>query len=109
MYKLIGFFCHLLIGLATLVVIFVNLFCKFKCLIKIFLYEQVDSQPTILHTARGIDAWTYLEDNVVHGDFLLIKATGFDDSLYAGRRLEIKLLKTMIGKNAILVSYIDKV
>jgi hypothetical protein len=64
---------------------------------------------TILHTARGIYARTYLEDDVIHGYLLLAEATGLYDSLYARRRLQIQLLEAMICQNAILVSYVDEV
>ena len=75
----------------------------------VFLHQQVDSLRTILHTARGIDARPYLEDNVAHGQFTARQSANVNNGLQAYRRRLVELLQPVEGQDAVLACHRDDV
>ena len=82
LHDLVGLFRHLLVYILTLLIVFINMISLCECFLEIALYQQVNSLSTILHTARGIDTRTYLEDNIAHCNL------AFSKTAYLNNRLQ---------------------
>ena len=80
-HNLVGLLGHLLVDILALLVISVDKFRLIKSLLEVFLDKKVNSLLAILHSSRGIDARSHLEDDVAHGYLSSCQSACLDDSL----------------------------
>ena len=93
LHNLVGFLGHLFVDVLALLVISVDKFRLIERLLEVLFHEQVNSLLTVLYSSRGVDAWTYLEYDVTHGEFASGQSACLDDSLQADGRILVELLQ----------------
>ena len=94
---------HLLIDVLALLVVFVDVLRHVESRGEVFLNEQVNRLLAILHAARCIDARSYFEHDVAHGEFAPAKSADVDNGFQARARILVQLLQSVEGQDAVLV------
>ena len=83
--------CHLLVQVLALVIVGVDLQGHAVCTVRVALHEQRHGLATVLYAAAGIDARTYLEDDIVHRHLAFTEAANLDNGLQAHTGVGINL------------------
>ena len=102
---LVGLFGHLLVDVLTLLVVFVDACGHGQCFLQVALYEQFHGFPSVHHASRGVDARSYLEDDVAHGQFASCQSADVDDGFQTDGRRLVQLLESVEGQYAVFALY----
>ena len=104
-HNLVGLLGHLLVDVLALLVVFVDVMRLAECRLEVFLHQQVHTHLAVLHASRGIDAWTYLEDDVAHRDVSSAHAADVDNSLQSDVGVLVQLFQSVERQNAVFVGH----
>ena len=101
----VGLFGHLLIDIASLVVVFVDTGSNSQSLLKVTLNQQLYCFHTILHTSRGIDAGADFEHDIAHGELTPRQSAYLDDGFQTYRATLVKLFQTVESQDTVFALY----
>ena len=101
-HNLARLFRHAFVQFLALLIIMIDGLRHLQRFVIVTFNEQIHRFLTILNTSAGIDAWTYLEDDVAHRQVLTRQSTHFHHSFHTHTGIVVQLLQTMISHDAIL-------
>ena len=88
-----------------MLVVFVDVLGHTQSHAKVFFYKQVHTFAAVLHTSRGVDTRTNLEDDIAHRQLAVVESTDVDDGFESYAWVLVELLQTVEGEDAVLVDY----
>ena len=106
---LVGLLGHLLVDILTLLIILIDMTGLAHGSIKVFLYQQIDTFLSVLHTSGGIDTRTNLKDDITHGDLTPAQSTDVDNGFQAYRRVLVELFQAVEREDTVLIHHRHKV
>ena len=98
----VGLLCHGLVQVLALFVVFVDAFRMLAGCAVVLLDEQCHGFSAGLHAPGGIDARSYLEDDVAQGNLLVLQSAHFHECLDAHAGRTVQLAQAVIGQDAVL-------
>ena len=101
-HNLIGLLSHLFVNITTLVVVFVDVVSLGQSTCEVLLDQQVNGLHAVLHSSAGIDARTYLENDVAHGELTTCQSANLNDGFQTDARTLIELFQSVEGQCTVL-------
>ena len=98
----VSLFGHLLVHVASLVVIFIYTGSNGQRLLQVAFYQQIYGLKTILHSSGGVYAGAYLEHDVTHGELAPRQSTYLNDGFQTYRATLVELLQTVESQDSVL-------
>ena len=101
-HNVVGLFGHALVQVFARLVVLVDLAGLLAGGGKVLLRQQVYGFFAVLDASRGVDARTYLEDDVADGQFLVRQFADVDDGFQPDAGVAVELLQAVIGQDTVL-------
>ena len=101
----VGLLGDLLVQLLAVLVVLVDGEGQLGGVLGVACGEELHGLTAALHPARGVDARSYLEDDVADGDFLAAEAAGADDGAQAHVGVAVEALEAGVCHDAVLVDH----
>ena len=97
--------CNRLVQILAVFIILVNGCTFFTGKLRVTCYQQLHCLRCRTHTAGGIDARTYLENNVTDANFLVFQSAHINNAFQAHTRTMVDAFQAKIGQHAVFACY----
>ena len=78
-HNLVGLLTHLLVYILALLVVLIDMGSLGQRTLEVAFNQEIDRLGTVLYSTGGIDARTYAESNLTHGDLASGKSANLND------------------------------
>ena len=104
-HNLVGLLSHLLVDVLALLVVAVDVLGFSQSFGEVFVHEQVHTLASVLHASGGVDARSYLEDDVAHGDVSSSQSADVDDGFQSDAWVLVQGFQSVECQYSVLIGH----